>query len=185
MRGLYLALALGACAFSSAYPFFEEGEGVAALGEGGAYVLFESGERKDVFYQRAGAGYELASTVKGDAPLHVVFVPLEDTPQEDYVLQITPSPGEDARAYAFMWRADAEWIIATAPNVFAADSAGRALLTEFCAERPHGECQFSRREDLLAFYHRAIWPAFVSGGVRPEHYISQGEAVSEPSRMEK
>lgn len=183
-----LSLALGGCVFSSEQPFFREDEGVAALGQGAEYAVFDapSFENEHVVYRRSGAGYDIVVSEKGGARMpRVLFVPITDTPQEDYVAQIALDRDDSARAYAFMWRVDSNWHVVIAPSAFPAWSVGAASSVDLCPRRDFDECHISRREALLTFYRDDVWPVFVRDGQTPERYWIQSEVATEAATIEK
>lgn len=172
-----VSLALTGCAFYADQALFARNETTAPFADGARFSWFENGRaRETVTYRRAGEGYEVRQANGEDAPMRVEFIPVRQTPDEDYVVQVAMDRTGDGRIYAFMWRTDEGFRIVAAPAV-----AEESALARYCATRPNGECGFARREDLLAFYRAAIYPEFVAGGVTPADYLDQVPVAAETS----
>lgn len=168
-------LALSGCAFYANQALFPVNEASAPFADGAHFSWLENGRaRETVAYRRVGDGYEVRQISGEDAPMRVEFIPVRQTPDEDYVVQVAMDRTGDGRLYAFMWRTNEGFRIVAAPAV-----AEESALARYCATRPNGECGFARREDLLAFYRAAIYPAFVAGGTTPADYVDQVPVAAE------
>lgn len=170
-----LAALLAACAFWSDAALFDEGDAVAPIADGARFLWIEDGGdvTQTIVYRRIGAGYEFVSVNSDEAPMGVIFIEVRETPEEDYIAQVTLRPGEKSRAYAFMWRTETGYRIVSAPRVLEDDEQGDAVLAQRCADRPSGECRISNAADVVALYREAIYPAFVLTGAEPNDYIDQ------------
>jgi hypothetical protein len=170
-----LATLLGACAFWSDAALFDERDAVAPIQDGARFLWIEDNgdETQTIVYRRVGAGYEFVAVNSDEAPMGVIFVEVSETPEEDYIAQVTLRPEDKSRAYAFMWRTERGYRIVSAPRIFDDDERGGAALAQRCAERPSGECRFSSASDVVALYREAIYPAFVLTGAEPNDYIDQ------------
>jgi hypothetical protein len=170
-----LAAFLGACAFWSDGALFDESDAVAPIADGARFLWVEddAGETQTIVYRRVGAGYEFVAVNSDETPMGVIFVEVRETPEEDYIAQVTLRPEDKSRAYAFMWRTDRGYRIVSAPRVLEDDERGAAALAQRCSARPNGECRFSGASDVVALYREAVYPAFVLTGDDPNDYIDQ------------
>lgn len=179
---LSLATLMGACVFGSERPLFADDEAAFPFPDGYVAALVEvsvsSGASEDaesVIYRRVGRRYEIAEANPSstDEPLGAMFVAISDTPEEDYVIQMTQfEPDEESTIYAFMWRTDGGYRILSAPQ--AVGEAGEAAIATHCHSEnaSFGECHFATREDVMNFYREAVHPFAVSGET-PTHYVDQ------------
>jgi len=168
------AAALSACAFWSERAFFADSEAAQPFEDGARLVWRESGSegRQTIEFTRAGAGYKLQDVgAPDDTPVEMLFVPIQETPEQDFIAQVTLPNAEGARAYAFMWPAGGGYRLFAAPGALDALSAAEPVLVSHCAARPQGECRIASREGVLAIYLQAIYPAFVTGGAAPSDYM--------------
>ena len=182
------ALALSACAFSSDAPLFTLDQGAFPFAEGARFDWdepFPQGERFDVTFHRTEHGYEMIEAAQPDKPMRVMFVPIADTPQEDYVAQVDLRPDETAYAYAFMWRADDVFIIVSDPGTVEPGSKRIQHADAYCTWSQYGECQLSSAENALALYHAAIYPRFVAHDDLPGHYTELVPQALRNSRTTK
>jgi hypothetical protein len=172
--GLCAALLLAACAFWSERPFFADTEAAHPIADGARFVWREAGsqQRQTVVFTRAGAGYVLQDESEPDErPIEMMLIAVPDTPEGDFIAQVKLPNAEGARAYAFLWPSGDGYRLFAAPSALDAMSAAEPVLVRHCAARPQGECKIAAREDLIAIYREAVYPAFVSGAAAPRAYI--------------
>lgn len=170
-------LALAACAFSSEQPFFTPSDAAQPFSEGRYTLREDGGGTQALLFRRANGGYRLRPVNEPDSAwMPVLFVPVRQTPEDDYIVQVQLRTDENARAYAFMWPAGRGYRLITLPSELEDQPGGEHALTARCASRPNGECQVAKREDLLALYNEIVYPAFVIGGQTPDDYMDLSPA---------
>ncbi len=164
-------LALAACAFSSEAPLFAESESAAPIADGAVFDWRENpeGESVVVSFHRVGAGYELRPVSKPDEePMRgILFIPVTQTPVEDFIVQIQFKPDETAATYAFLWRVGDRYRMIVAPP----DELEANASSPFCKQRQMGECGFVAAADVRAYYERVLYPVFVTGAATPENFL--------------
>lgn len=172
--GLAAALLLGACAFWSESAFFSDSEAEQPFANGARFVWREDGggESQTIVFTRAGAGYTLQEIAEPDEkPIAMLLIPLPDTPEQDFIAQVTlPNAGE-TRAYAFLWQVGAGYRMIAAPGALDEMASAEPVLVAHCTARPQGECQLGSREGVLAIYRDVIYRRFVTGGAAPSDYM--------------
>lgn len=188
MRGavavLAVALVVSGCAFSAEHPLFSDSDAELLFGETQTLSWHDRSEG-DVFnirFDRAGQGYIMNRVDEPDErPLHATFVPIADTPEQDYVAQVQlgASPGEEGVAYAFLWREGDGYRVFADPMGFNADRQAPEGSGQFCRPMRQGECQFASRADLLGYYKQIVYPRFVHDHAAPANYIDLGPPLAE------
>lgn len=174
-RGLLVvaALALSACAFGSEEPLFADRDGVRLFGENETLMWNErpEGEAFRVSFTRDGAGYLMRKVDESsDPPIRVLFVPIRETPEDDYVAQVQLGrDGADGVAYAFVWRNGHGYRVFADPRAF--DGGAPAEASRYCQAVGQGECHFASRADLIGYYRTIVHPRFVRGGGAPQSYL--------------
>lgn len=179
-----LAVALSACAFSSAHPFFGDNEAVALFGNGQTLSWRESseGEVFNVQLVPSGKGYILNRIDEPDEhPMHATLIPIADTPEDDYVAQvrINNEPDDVTTAYGFVWREGGGYRVFADPVGFDGDRQAPPSAERFCQAQGQGECEFATRADLLGYYRQIIYPQFVQQHRTPSSYIDLGPPLAE------
>src|SRR5690606_14328922 len=119
LLGLGAALLSAACAFWSDRAFFAESEAVQPFESGARFVWREGGggESQTIVFTRAGAGYVLQDVNEpDDKPIEMMLVALPETPEEDFIAQVTLPNAEGVRAYAFLWSAGDGYRMLAAPR---------------------------------------------------------------------
>ncbi len=174
LLGLGATLFLAACAFWSDRAFFAESEAVQPFESGARFVWREGGggESQTIVFTRAGAGYVLQDVNESDdKPIEMMLVAVPETPEEDFIAQVTLPNAEGVRAYAFLWLAGDGYRMLAAPRALDGLASAESVLVSHCVARPQGECQMGSREGLMAIYRDAIYPRFVTGGAAPSDYM--------------
>lgn len=174
LLGLTAALFLAACAFWSDRAFFSDGEAAQPFANGARFVWREDGseESQTIVFTRAGAGYALQDVAEPDEkPIEMMLVALPETPEQDFIAQVTLPNAGDTRAYAFLWRAGNGYRMIAAPRALDELASAEPVLVAHCTARPQGECRVGSREGLLAIYRDVIYPRFVTGGAAPSDYM--------------
>jgi hypothetical protein len=183
VAALALAFALSACAFSSEQPLFDASEAAQPIADG-AHFLWRDPDSdnapKEVVYHRDGAFYEIAPSDQGDEPMQVLFVPLPGGPPDDYIAQVRMKDDESARAYAYMVRDGARWLIFANPNALDDDGEGQAVRARYCTTLSYGECRFENRAAALAVF-RGYVAHHVADDAAARAAILVQEPVSEQS----
>jgi hypothetical protein len=168
-----MALAIGACAFSSDAPLFAAGEAAFPIADGARYDWvepFPSGERFDVIFRRVEGGYEMIEAEHADEPMRVRFVAIAETPEDDYVVQADLSPDSDGYAYAYAWRADEVFRIVADPGTVEPGPKRIQNVDAYCEWLSYSECKLESADEVLAVYRAVIYPRFVTGGDLPGRY---------------
>lgn len=164
------AIFLGACTFSSDAPFFSVSDSAFPIADGARFDWVDpspNGERFDVTFHRTEAGYAMAEADHPDEPMELLFVAIQETPEEDYLAQVRLEQGQ---AYAFMWRAGEVFRIISDPGSV---EPGRKPLRgagALCRWGSYQECALASADDLRALYRTAIYPRFVTGDDLPGSY---------------
>ncbi len=176
MRALILIalLALSACAFSSDRPFFVKADAAFPLAIGARLEWHDRPDGESFVMQvaRDEGGYVFRDEAKPDEPLrNVLFIPITDTPEEDYIVQVRLRADDEATAYGFLWRTAEGYRAITSPSAFESDDAHTAMLTRLCAARGYGACHVRSARDLRAIYRRIVRPLFVTGAAVPDSYV--------------
>lgn len=179
-----LALVVSGCAFSSEHPLFADADGEALFGETQTLSWHDrsEGDAFNIRFDRRGEGYIMNRVDEPDErPLRAIFVPIPDTPEQDYVAQVRlGSPSDsDGVAYAFLWREGDGYRVFADPLGFDGDRQAPAASSQFCHPMPQGECQFASRADLLGYYKQMIYPRFVHAHATPASYIDLGAPLAE------
>jgi hypothetical protein len=168
-----MALALGACAFSSDAPLFAPRAAAFPIADGARYDWvepFPAGERFDVTFRRVDGGYEMLEAAHPDEPMRVMFVPIPDTPEDDYIVQADLSSDDEGYAYAYAWRTDEIFRIVSDPGTVEPGPKRIQGVDAFCEWLSYSECKLASAEEVLALYRAAIYPRFVTGGDLPGRY---------------
>jgi hypothetical protein len=168
LAGLVALLGLAGCAFSSAAPLFDAREAQEPIPDGAVYLWSEQPAGSDflVRFTHVGQIYELTSLADpADDPMRgLLFIPVPETPEEDFIVQAQLKPDETAAVYAFMWRVGEGWRVLAAPPAEAAQSG-------LCKPKQMGECAFARPADVRAYYRDRVYGPHVAGMAEPEDYI--------------
>jgi len=189
--GLIVLTLLGACAFSSEREFFTTRDGVQPFADGAHWIWAESGdsgERFELTFDLDDDGRYTVAPRSGQEPIPgVLFVPLSETPEEDYVVQVRLNQDNDAVLYAFLWRTGSGYRLVVDPGRLTADD-DLSAADPYCEWQSYQSCSISRREDVFAIYRVLIHSRFVVGGEMPESYVdllTPGAAVGRPSKDRK
>lgn len=173
VAAVVVAVVIGACTFDSATPFFTEIDGVTPIADGVRYAFLEhkpgaeeneESEIPQIVFRRRGGAYALVDDNPGSASMAAIFVPVPETAEDDYVVQIAIESGE-GRAYAFVWRSGDTYKLILAPGALDDFPAAASALPRFCTPGQLRSCAFANRDSLIAFYRNAIYPAFVAPDV--------------------
>lgn len=174
---LAAALALAGCAFSADTPLFSPEDAVFPIADG-AIVEMRDPEHVDEIerlrFRATPSGYIIeepgaAEGAGDDRP--VLFVAVQETPEEDYII-VLPQDGPGSGAnFAFAWRAADGLHLISNPREFEDTPDARAWLDAHTETLSYGERRFTRREDVLAFHRDFIAPRFVRGGATPDDQI--------------
>lgn len=169
---LALAVCLSACTFDSPQPFFTDADGGAPFEKGARFDFLEhppgaeeneDSEIPQIEFRQQGGGYALIGNDQDDAPMSAIFFAINDTAEEDYIVQIALEAGESGRVYAFVWRSGDAYKVIVAPGAFEPDS---SALDRYCTRGLYGACGVANREALIALYREAIYPTFVAPDVK-------------------
>lgn len=167
------AALLSACTFSSETPLFDLSAAAFPIADGARFdwvETFPEGERFDVTFHRTEAGYAMTEKSHPNEPMELLFVAIPDTPEEDYFAQVRLAPGENERAYAFMWRTGDGFRIVSSPGSVEPGPKPLRGGGAFCHWQSYQECTVVSADDLLALYRTAIYPRFVAGDDLPGAY---------------
>jgi hypothetical protein len=170
--GFAALLVLSACAFSSEHAFFSAADASQPIADGARYLWQAAGdEALHVTFHLRGDLYEITDSRSAEGPLAgVTFIAVPETPGNDYIVQWQQEQGSDVRIYAFMWPSGAGYRIYSSPSAF--DAADGSKPTEaYCQAMAYGECRFTTRERLLAFYQNVVYPALAVGSVTSDDYL--------------
>jgi hypothetical protein len=140
----------------------------------------------EVVFERQGDGaYVITRTADAEEPISgVLFVPVPDTPEEDYVAQLRLNKSEPAVVFAFLWRTEDGFRVVSAPGgLLPGDDLSAA--DPYCSWQSYQGCTIARREDVFSVYRVLIYPNFVTGGLTPESYLDLAPLDGQPSRPPK
>lgn len=163
---------LSACAFSSERAFFSASDGSQPIADGARYVWQAPGdEAMDVTFHLRGAEYELTERNHADDTLAgLLFIEIPETPASDFIVQWQQEQSSDVRIYAFMWATGAGYRIYSSPSAFDAPDSSKPT-EAYCQAMAYGECRFTTRDQLLAFYQNVVYPALAAGSVTSDDYL--------------
>lgn len=169
--GFAALVLLSACAFSSEHAFFSASDASQPISDGARYLWQAPGDEalQVTFRLRAGE-YEITERAHEETLAGVTFIAVPETPTDDYIVQWQQEQGSDVRIYAFMWPYGAGYRIYSSPSAFDAPD-GSKPTEAYCQAMAYGECRFSTREQLLAFYQNVVYPALAGGGVTSDDYL--------------
>jgi hypothetical protein len=186
VRGIVVALALivSGCAFSSEHPLFADSDAELLFGETQTLSWHDRSEREvfNMRFDRVGQAYNMNRVDEPDErPLQATFIPIADTPEQDYVAQVrlNSSSGAEGVAYAFIWREGDGYRVFADPMGFSAERQAPEGSAQFCSPMRQGECQFASRADVLGYYKQMIYPRFVHAHATPASYIDLGPPLAE------
>ncbi len=170
--GFAALVLLSACAFSSEHAFFSAADASQPIADGARYLWQAPGdEALQVTFRLRGEAYEVTERRSEEEPLAgVTFIAAPETPGDDYIVQWQQEQGSDVRIYAFMWPNGAGYRIYASPSAFNAPD-GSKPAEAYCQPMAYGECRFSTREQLLAFYQNVVYPALAAGAVTSDDYL--------------
>lgn len=172
---------VAACAFWSERPLFAGSEAVHPFADGARFIWREHGseERIPLTFTRNGDGYTLQDERAPDErPIEMMLVAVPETPEQDFIAQVTLPNGDTSRAYAYLWPVGGGYRVFAAPNALDQLAAAEATLAAHCIQRPQGECKIETREGVLAIYRGVIYPRFVAGGAAPSDYMDMVPATN-------
>jgi hypothetical protein len=184
--GVLLAVSAAACAFFSEAPFFDDAEGGSPIDDGAQFIYREvsvSPRSLTLTFSRAGARYDVDLGIAGEKPFKdALLVPIQHTPELDYILQWQPDPDSDYVTYSFVWRTNDGYRLVGAPR--ALDDTRFATMTlrglqRVCTEVRYRGCRFDSREALMAFYSDHIYSRFVAGNDTPTQYADLTPVLSQ------
>lgn len=172
--GSLLAVTLGACAFSSAAPFFTAADASHPFADGARMLWRAEDEIQAVRFVREGAHYRLVSeSDPGEDMTGILIVAIPETLEEDYVLQLRPREGDGAYVYAFMWRVGEEYRVVQSPSAVLVRGGKPSPRTHaLCTWRAFQECALSRREDWMRVYLEIVYPDFVQSEQAPDEFMA-------------
>lgn len=173
IAGLVVACALGACAFSSQDALFDDSDAAQPIADGARFAWIAPNEAPmDVTFRREGATYAITQSAHADEPMTgVLLVPVPETPQADYIVQWRDENDREGRVYAFMWPVEDGYRVYADPDAFEDQNDGPKRADAFCVRRAYGECMFTSRSNLLAYYQAIVYPALSSGAVSAENAL--------------
>ncbi len=125
-----------------------------------------------------------APTTPDDPVRGVLFVPIADTPEDDYVVQLRLNTEADAVALAFMWREGESYRVAYAPGGLSPDD-NLSAADPYCQWQNYQGCSIGTRENVFAVYRALIYPNFVTGDLTPQAYIDLAPLDGTPPRPQK
>jgi hypothetical protein len=168
------ALMLGACSFSAERPLFGPDAGAHPFADNTLVEMRSGGRTSDVqrmVFRVAGGGYDIAEPPPGKGLMRgLVFVPVEATPFEDYVLQFPMDEDSPGVAFAFVWRTRDRYRMILDPNEFRSSPAARAWLAAHCNWRPDSDCVFTAAADVLAFHSLFVTPIYIREDKAPGRF---------------
>lgn len=169
---LLAALALASCAFGSETPLFRANEAAFPIRDGGYYewLPHPDDDSMVVRFVRAGAAYEARQVGEPDqSPMRILFTPVIETRDDDYIAQVDLNGEGRGVAYAFLWPiGDDRYRVVYEPRAF--DMEGENAAPELCAPAQYGGCTFASAQDVRAYFLRVLYPA-LSSGQTPERYL--------------
>lgn len=171
---LIALLTLAGCAFGAERELFDGSDAVRPIADGARVLWIQSGtaDRMEVsFHHEADGRYRIENLGEDDDTMHsALFVPIGDTPEEDYVVQLRLNPAEDAVTFTYMWRqAEGYRTVSIPGGLFPDDNLSAA--DPYCQWQTYQGCKITTRENVFAVYRALIYPAFVTGGQTPESYL--------------
>lgn len=188
--GFFIALSvLAGCAFGSETAFFNSDDAAQPIADGARMRWTQSdtpGERFEVsFHQEPDGRYRIDNLGEEEEPMRgVLFVPIADTPEEDYVVQLRLNMEVDSVALAYMWREGESYRVVYSPSgLFADDDLSAA--DAYCQWQTYQGCNIRSREEVFAVYRALIYPSFVAGDLSPEAFIELTPLDGEPARPPK
>jgi hypothetical protein len=190
--GILIALVLLAgCAFGAETGLFNVRDAAQPFADGAHMRWIDSSEPEQqevVFTRQSDGTYTLADANDPDEPIRgVLFVAIEDTPEEDYVVQFRLSTNEPAVVIAFLWRTGDRFRVVYSPGgLVAGDDLSAA--DPYCQWQTFQGCNIARRDDVFAVYRALIYPNFVAGDRTPESYLELApldEAAAPPAKGRK
>jgi hypothetical protein len=169
--GFAALVLLSACAFSSEHAFFSAADASQPIADGARYLWQAPGDDAlQVTFRLQGGEYEITERAHEEALAGVIFIAVPETPGNDYIVQWQQEQGSDVRIYAFMWPNGAGYRIYSSPSAFDAPD-GSKPTEAYCQAMAYGECRFTTRERLLAFYQNVVYPALAAGSVTSDDYL--------------
>ncbi|MGE0595458.1 MAG: hypothetical protein AB7P07_03785 [Hyphomonadaceae bacterium] len=168
------ACVLSACAFTSEVAYLDDSDAVFPFADGETRIWIEDGEaERRLRFAREGAGYRVFNEDDPmDAPLRVMFAAIPETPEADYLLQMRLREDEEGLVYAFMWRTEQGFAVASAPRaVLSVNDKLHPGVSAYCEWRQYGECALKSAESLAGLYRQFVYPRYVSQGAVPEDII--------------
>jgi hypothetical protein len=174
--GIFIALVLLAgCAFGADTALFTVRDAAQPFADGVRMRWIDSsepGQRMEVVFDRQPNGaYTITELSDDEQPIRdVLFVPIADTPEEDYVAQLRLNTDADSVAFAYLWRnGEGYRAVYTPGSLFADDNLSAA--DPYCQWQSYQGCSIARREDVFAVYRALIYPNFVADPRDPENYL--------------
>jgi len=170
------ALLLSACAFGAERSLFSVEEAVYPFADEAAFVWRMENEKPlHVRYRRVEGAYVITQEGNEDEPMLARFVPVPETPEDDYIVETKMGAKEDGRVFAFLWREAGADRIFFSPGGLSSPAAIE-VRDRICAMRQYGECQLHSAAQVRALYLEAIYPYVVRGGEALESLIAQTSA---------
>lgn len=166
------ALLLASCAFGSERALFGASDAVYPIADGAVYRWRAYPESEDlvVRFTRRGAGYEAMPLSRDDdRPMQIVFAPIPETQEDDYIAQVDVRGEGEGLLYAFLWPLGGDrYRVIADPRGF--DENGDTAAPNLCAHASYGSCTFASAENARAFFRQVLYPAFRRGQT-PREFI--------------
>lgn len=165
---------LGACAFGAERALFGDSDAVRPFADGAQFIWSESddsGQRFPVtFALESGEHYTISSPANDEPMRGVLFVAIEDTPEEDYIAQLRLRTDEPGVLLAYLWRTAEGYRVVVDPGRLTPDD-NLSAADPFCTWSSMSGCGLTSREGAFGVYRALIYPRFVVGGEEPESYV--------------
>lgn len=189
---LIAAFALASCAFGSERPLFSSVDAVFPFADGALYDWrpHPADEEFVVRFRRVGDRYELVRLDEAEEePMRVLFAPIAQTREDDYVAQLNlhRQPDNDAAAYAFLWPlGEGRYRVFFEPGALDGSRDLPSDADRYCTPAQYNGCTFQSAEAVRDYYLNVLYPAFSSGQI-PARYLSitPGAGDASPPRPRK
>jgi hypothetical protein len=141
-----------------AAPLFNERDAAAAFGDGETVSWRNDRGVRRVSFTPGGAGAYVATPDGGGLGGFMIFIPVDATPEEDYVVQIVV-PNEDVASvgYSFVLHKDGEYRSTGMLPLDQTPPEARA----FCSGRNTRWCEFRTGGNMIRYYRAAIYPQLI------------------------
>jgi hypothetical protein len=176
MRGWILAAALllGGCSFAAERPLFGPEMGAHPFADRSVVEMRHRGraeESERLVFRIADGGYDLGAPPFGKPMMQgLLFIPVEATPYEDYVLQMQERADAPRVVFGFVWRSRDRYRMILDPDEFNERPAARDWLAARCRPSLRSDCVFTGAADVLAFHRDFVAPIYVRWDKAPNFY---------------